>query len=125
MSKSSPVSGTACVHGGPACLECLEDRVVGAVRVWMDEPNLIMSHERHGIVILTVALRREAALVGVSKLAEMIPAYQDALEDVEGIDTLNQFLDMMHRALSGEGNQLMPLTGDESSPFDSIFGKAS
>ena len=85
-----------------------------------------MSYERHGIVVITVTLRREAALAASKKLDETIRGYEAmGGGDPDGLATLREFETMVREVLSGAPGQVMPLKGADTSPFDAILGRPS
>jgi hypothetical protein len=97
-----------------------------ALRMWLDAPNLMASYERHGIVIVTVGLRMEAATAAASKLAHMIAEYRaSGAGDPERLDTLDELVAMMRDVLRDKAGQILPLDANDASPFDALFGATS
>jgi hypothetical protein len=97
-----------------------------ALRMWLDNPNLMASYERHGIVIVTVGLRIEAAAAAAAKLAQMIADYRaTGAGDTERLDMLDEIVVMMREVLRDQSAQVLPLDIDVASPIDALFGAAS
>lgn len=93
-----------------------------ALRAWLDLPNLMVSYERRGIVIMTVALRHEAATAVVAKATEVFRAIDG---DPERIETVLEVVTMVREVLGGGDPQVLPLDGDETSALDVLFGAPS
>jgi hypothetical protein len=103
-----------------------EKQVVAALRIWLDTPDLMASYERRGVVVVTVALRMEAAKAAVTGLGEMLALYASAdAGDPGRVEALNEILDMAREALSGGPGQILPLTNEIASPLDALFGEVS
>lgn len=105
-----------------------EGEQVAALRVWMEEPNLSMSYERRGAVLVTVQCRRELASSSVGWLRNHL---QDVAGDpsvaatAEGLETAAEIVTMISEVLAGSDPQIMPLTGSGRSKLDVLFGKPS
>lgn len=95
-----------------------------ALRIWLDEPDLMVRYERRGITILTIGLRKEAAKAAVTKFNEILQEYS-ASGDPDAIEILSEILDMSRETLNGSPGQLLPLDGDDASPFNNLFGEVS
>jgi len=94
--------------------------------MWFDAPNLLASYERHGIVIVTVGLRIEAAAAAAAKLAQMIADHRAAgAGDPERLDTLDELVVMMRDVLRNKDGQILPLDVNDASPLDALFGATS
>ena len=97
-----------------------------ALRMWFDAPSLMASYERHGIVIITVSLRIEAATAAVTRLDQMLADYRAAgAGDPERLDTLDELVAMMRDVLRDKSGQILPLDVDDASPLDALFGVTS
>lgn len=89
-----------------------------ALRMWLDSPNLMASYERRGIVIITVALRTEAATAAAEKMSQMIADYRAAgFGDPERLDIIDECVVMMREVLRDNSRQVLPLDLDSASPL--------
>lgn len=103
-----------------------EPTLPAALRMWLDSPNLMISYERRGVVIVTVSLRIEAATAAATKLGQMIADYRaSGFGDPERLDIMDEFVVMMREVLRDDSAQVLPLDIDDASPFDALFGAAS
>jgi hypothetical protein len=100
------------------------DPIVGYIRVWLEEPNLLLSYERRGIPAGTLRLRRELAVALLAKYEAAWPVMK-VTADPARIEVISEIMTMAREVLAGSDGQVMPLTGDGSSPLDALLGAPS